>query len=335
MPSKPTVALVLPEQIARQMFKSEQLQRLSAVANVVGPIMPSPDEAAFAAAIADASVIISGWRAPAFDEKLVSMAPQLKLIAHSAGSVKPFVSDAVYDRGIHVTTAAAGNAYPVAQFTVATMISLLKQVPWISTAYARGDQEELLRRKALCRELQDMEVGIISASRVGREVVKILKQQPRLTIKLYDPMLKPEQASAMGVKLVSFEDACRSEVVSIHAPSLPTTHHMFNARSLALLPDHAVLVNTSRGALIDETALVAELRRRPLYVALDVTDPEPPAATSPLRTCPNLVMTPHIAGALKQGRFDMGQIAIEEALRFLAGQPLQHEVTRAMLPTQA
>jgi phosphoglycerate dehydrogenase-like enzyme len=96
-----------------------------------------------------------------------------------------------------------------------------------------------------------------------------------------------------------------------------------------------VLVNTSRGTLIDESALVAELKRRQLYVALDVTDPEPPAPDSPLRTAPNLVLTPHIAGALRQGRLDMGQIAIEETLRFLKGEPLQHEVTRAMLPTQA
>lgn len=333
MPSKPTVALVLPEAIAKQMFKPEQLQRLSAVANVIGPT--GPGSPGFADALADAVAIISGWRSPAFDQAFLSQAPKLKLIAHSAGSVKVFVSDELFDRGIHVTTAAAGNAFPVAQFAVATMISLLKQVPWISAAYARGDQDEILRRKALCRELQDLEVGVIGASRVGKEVIRILRQQPRLRIKVYDPMLKPEQASAIGAELVSFEDACRSEVVTIHAPSLPSTRHMFNPRTFALLPDHAVLVNTSRGSLIDENALVCELKRRPLYAAIDVTDPEPPAADSPLRTCPNLVITPHIAGALRQGRFDMGQIAIDETLRFLAGEPLQHEVTRAMLPTQA
>jgi phosphoglycerate dehydrogenase-like enzyme len=333
MSSKPTIALVLPEVVARQMFKPEQLQRLGHVANVVGPV--TPDNDGFDSAVVDAVAIISGWRSPKFDEAFLKRAPNLKFIAHSAGSVKAFVSDALFERGIRITTAAAGNAFPVAQFTIATMVSLLKQVPWISQAYARGDQEEILRRKALCRELQDIDVGIIGASRVGREVIRILNQQPRVKIKVFDPMLKAEQATAMGALRVSFEEACRSEVVSIHAPSLPSTRHMFNSMTLSLLPDHAVLVNTSRGSLIDETALVAELKRRPLYAAIDVTEPEPPAPDSPLRSCPNLVMTPHIAGALRQGRFDMGQLAIDETLRFLAGQPLQHEVTRAMLPTQA
>jgi phosphoglycerate dehydrogenase-like enzyme len=80
---------------------------------------------------------------------------------------------------------------------------------------------------------------------------------------------------------------------------------------------------------------VAEVRRRPLYVLLDVTDPEPPAHESPLRTEPNILLTPHIAGAMNQARSDMGRIAIDETLRFLRGESLDHEVTRAMLPTQA
>jgi len=334
MSSKPTVLLLLPDQIARQMFRPEQLKRLSEIAEVVGPYMPDQGTPALQA-MSRADVIITGWRTPMFTPERLALAPRLKLIAHSAGSVKPIVCDAVFERGIRVTTAAAGNAHPVAQVTIAWMISLLKQMPWIAQAYARNDREEYLRRKALCRELMDISVGIVGASRVGREVLRLLRQFPRLTIRVYDPYLTPEQAQAMGAELCSLEQVCRCEVVSIHAPNLPSTRHMFNARTLALLPDHAVLINTARGALIDEAALVAELHRRPLYVALDVTDPEPPLPDSPLRSAPNLVLTPHIAGAVSQGRFDMGQIAIDETLRFLRGQPLEHEVTPAMLPTQA
>jgi phosphoglycerate dehydrogenase-like enzyme len=334
MPSKPTVVLLLPDHIARQMFTAVQLKRLTDVATVVGPVM-STDGARYSDAMGVATAVITGWRTPPIDGAILSIGPNVKLIAHSAGSVKNLVNDDVYDRGIRVTTAAGGNAYPVAQFTVATIISLLKQVPWIAPAYARGDQEEYLRRKALCRELQDLNVGVIGASRVGREVIKILKTCPRLSIKLYDPHLSDQLAAKLGVEKCPLEEVCACEVVTVHAPSIPETRHMMNARTLALLPDHAVLVNTSRGSLIDEAALVNEVKRRPLYVALDVTDPEPPAPDSPLRTLPNIILTPHIAGALKQGRLDMGQIAIEETLRFLNGEPLQHEVTRAMLPTQA
>ncbi len=115
---------------------------------------------------------------------------------------------------------------------------------------------------------------------------------------------------------------------------------MLNARVLSLLPDHAVFINTSRGALVDEAALVAEVRRRPLYVLLDVTDPEPAAPDSPLRTVPNILLTPHIAGVTpRSGGVNrpaaraMGRLAIEQVLRFLRREPLEHEVTREMLAT--
>src|SRR5581483_4071727 len=138
--------------------------------------------------------------------------------------------------------------------------------------------------------------GIIGASRIGRIVIGMLKGYNGVGVKLFDPYVSSEQASAMGVQSASLDDVCRCEVVSVHAPNIPETRHMLNARTLGLLPDHAVLINTSRGALIDEAALIAELRRRPLYVALDVTDPEPPAKDSPLRSEPNVILTPHIAG---------------------------------------
>ncbi len=110
---------------------------------------------------------------------------------------------------------------------------------------------------------------------------------------------------------------------------------MMNARTLGLIPDHGLFINTSRGALVDESALLAEVRRRPLYVALDVTDPEPPAADSPLRQERNILLTPHIAGATRQARRAMGAQAIEQVICFLQDRPLTAEVTREMLPTQA
>lgn len=340
MSSKPVVALALPTDTARQMFRPEDLERLRGQAGVIGPVAHaglSPGELseAYRRLVAGADVAITGWGSLPLDAGLLGSAPRLRLIAHSAGSVKGLVDEGVYDRGIRVTNAAGVNAVPVAQFTVALMVSLLKQVPWIGEAYRRDDREELSRRRAVARELQDLNIGMVSASRIGREVLRLLRSYPRLKIKLYDPLLASAEAASMGVELASLEDVCRCDVVTIHAPKLPETHHMFDARRLALLPDHAVLINTSRGALIDEAALVAELHRRPLYVALDVTDPEPPARDSPLRSAPNLLLTPHIAGAMNQARLDMGRTAIDETLRFLRGEGLNFEVTRVMLPTQA
>lgn len=335
MPVRPTVALVLPPPLMPIMFRPADLDRLKSAARVVGPF-DRTDVSGLQDGLAEAVAIVTGWGSPKFDEPLLSLAPKLKLLAHSAGSVKGLIDEGIYDRGVQVINAALANAVPVAQYTVAMMLALLKQIPWLTRDMAAArSREDMLERMTRVRELQHITVGLIAASRIGREVIKLLKGYPDVHVKVYDPYLRPEQAAELGVELTSLEDVCRCEVVSVHAPNIPETRHMLDARTLALLPDHAVLINTSRGALIDEAALVAEVRRRPLYVLLDVTDPEPPPADSPLRSEPNILLTPHIAGAMNQARLEMGRLAIDEVLRFLAGEPLRHEVTRAMLPTQA
>ncbi|MBC7783412.1 MAG: hydroxyacid dehydrogenase [Burkholderiales bacterium] len=335
MSSKPVVSLAVGPETYKRMFRIEDLDRLHLVATVRGPVPAGAGVDDYRHILEPADAVITGWGTIRLSPAMLANANRLKLIAHSAGTVKSLVDEWVFDHGIRITTAASANAVSVAQYTVAMMVSLLKQIPWIAQAYARGDQEETRRRRQLIRELMDMDVGIIGASRVGREVIAILRSYPRLTVKCFDPYLTPEQAAQLGVQPATMQEVCRCQVVSIHAPDTPETHRMLGPRALALLPDHAVLINTSRGALVDEDALHTELKKRPLYVCLDVTDPEPPRADSPLRTAANVILTPHVAGALQQACKDMGELAISETLRFFAGQPLQHEVTRDMLPTQA
>jgi phosphoglycerate dehydrogenase-like enzyme len=331
MAGKPIVAMALSRGVYEQMFTPQSLQWLSAAADVRGPVETGAAEQILPI-LADAEAAITGWGTARFDAELLSKCPKLRMVAHSAGSVKGLVTDAVFERGIRVTTAAGANAAPVAETTVAMMVVMLKRIPWLFAL--RGDKQ-LVKTIGPIRELRDLCVGIISASRVGREVMRLLKNYPRLRVLVYDPFLSVDEAAGLGVEKATLEQVCGCDVLSIHAPSIPETRHMLNARTLALLPDHAVLINTSRGSLIDEAALVAEVRRRPLYVYLDVTDPEPPAANSPLRDERNILLTPHVAGAMHQGRRDMGRLAIDETLRFLRGEPLNHEVTRTMLETQA
>jgi phosphoglycerate dehydrogenase-like enzyme len=324
MAIKPVVVLALPAQSRMQMFLETDLAKFAESVTVIRP--QTIDPAALYPSLTNAEICITGWGSPKFGPDLLTAAPKLRFVAHSAGGLKTIVTNALYDRGIRVTTAAAANAVPVAHFTIAQIISLLKQIPWLGPAMARNDTNEIARRKSHCRELMGMEVGIIGASRIGRLVIAMLHTYPSLTIKVYDPFLSTDEAKELGVVVTSLEEVCRCEVVTVHAPSVPATRHMLNARTLALLPDHAVLVNTARGALIDEAALIAEVRRRPLYVALDVTDPEPPLPDALLRRELNILLTPHIAGAMNQSRREMGRLAIAEVLHFIRGE---------MLPTQA
>jgi phosphoglycerate dehydrogenase-like enzyme len=122
----------------------------------------------------------------------------------------------------------------------------------------------------------------------------------------------------------------RADVVSLHAPANESTRHMLDAEGLALMKDDALLINTARGALIDEFALVKELSKGRFFAFLDVTDPEPPAAQSPLRKLDNVVVTPHIAGCIENCN-RMGELAVEELRRFFAGEAAVYQVTRESL----
>src|SRR4051794_10827284 len=241
MGSKPTVAMALSRGVHDQMFTADDLERLRVVATIVGPADGGAG-GQIAALLRDATVAVTGWGTARFDAKLLASAPKLKLIAHSAGSVKSVVADAVYEHGIRVTTSAAANAAPVAETTVAMMVVMLKRIPWLLKSHG---SKNLARQIGPIRELRDLSVGIIGASRVGREVIRLLKSYPRLSVRVYDPYLSDADAKEMRVERATLEETCACDVVSVHTPQVPQTLHMLNAQTLALLPDHAVLINTS------------------------------------------------------------------------------------------
>jgi phosphoglycerate dehydrogenase-like enzyme len=116
-------------------------------------------------------------------------------------------------------------------------------------------------------------------------------------------------------------------VVTIHAPSIPSTDKLLNSITLALMKDDAVLINTARGTIIDENALVAELEKGRLFACLDVTDPEPPVTDHPFRKLPNVVLLPHIAGAVNNGLHRIGKYTVNEIIKFLNNENLKGEVT--------
>jgi phosphoglycerate dehydrogenase-like enzyme len=249
-------------------------------------------------------------------------------MAHMGSSVTRFVSDALWQRGILVTTAAPALARDVAVTTVGLIIVGLKRIWPLGQNVREGGWRESPYWPS--RELYGKKVGIVGASHVGRHTIDLLRPfGPQIL--LYDPYVSAEQASLLGATKVELDDLLRqADVVSLHAPAKPETHHMLNAERLARIKDGALLVNTARGSLVDEAALVDELRKGRFFAFLDVTDPEPPAADSPLRRLENVVVTPHLAGCIEDcGR--LGEMAVEELRRHFSGEPPLYEVTADML----
>ena len=285
------------------------------------------------AALAEADVLFATWGMPKLDEEFLAAAPRLKAVFYAAGSVKCFATPDSYKRGILISSAWQANAIPVAEYSHATTLLGLKGF-WSSQRLARAGK--FSHQHSPMAGAFRSNVGLVSLGAIGRLVAGHLAKH-EINILAYDPFATPAAAASLGVTLVSLEELfAKSHVVSIHTPWLPETEKMINGPLLRSMPQGATLINTSRGAVIDETDLCEVLAERSDITAiLDVTHPEPPLPDSPLRTLENVVLTPHIAGSIGGEIARMGYWMNDELDLYLAGKPLRHGVSEDMLARMA
>lgn len=329
--NRPTIAIAIGKMHYPRMFSQQAWDELDSFANVIHHGGQNPaNKVELMELLRDADGVITSWDVAALDADVVAAAPKLRAMAHMGSSVKRFVSDAFWQRGIHLTSAGVALAKNVAETTLGLMIVGQKRIfPLGQHIRDGGWRDSPAWDKWFSRELYRKNVGIIGASNVGRYVIELLKPFGA-KILLYDPFVSLEDAQKLGAKKVElYQLLAQSDVVSLHAPANKSTFHMLNAEGLALMKDEALLINTARGTLIDEPALINELLKGRFFAFLDVTDPEPPALDSPLRTLDNVVVTPHIAGCIENCN-QMGELAVEELKRFFAGEPAVYQITPEM-----
>ena len=317
----------------RELFSEADLDRLRVLGTVLNaePIGAWDDGAD--AVLAEAEVIVGHWGCPPLDAAMLGRTPRLGLFAYAAGTVKMTLTDAVWDRDIRVTSGANANAEPVAEFTLAAILFANKGVLWrrgpadYSAMSAMGDPQWGNYGRT---------IGIVGGSLIGRRVIELLRPFPHLRVTLYDPYVSAEEAASLGVEKLELNELCGgADVLSIHAPALPETMHMIGAAQLSALANGATVINTARGPLIDHEAFMPHLASGRLYAILDVTDPEPLPADSPLLEMPNVWISPHLAGTQGSELARMTDYAIEEIRRWSAGEPALNEITRARLATMA
>lgn len=324
-------AIVLAMQPSRteHVLPEAVLRRLDGIGRLLDaePLQHFDDERA-RRLLSEAEILITGWGAPYVGREVLTLAPKLKLVVHAAGTVKGIVDACIFDAGIAVSHAAEANAVPVAEFTLAAIIFAGKHVFRFRDLYVADrhrDRTHPMQHEAIGNYRRA--VGIIGASRIGRRVIELLKPFDYQVL-LFDPTVDAEQAGALGTEKVELDDLMRrSDIVSVHAPSLPSTRHMIDASKLALMKNGATLINTARGALIDEDALLAVLKTGRIEAVIDVTDPEIPGPESAFYDLSNVFLTPHIAGAVGLERSRLGEMAADEAERFIKGEPMLYGLT--------
>jgi phosphoglycerate dehydrogenase-like enzyme len=327
--------VALRPSLYRQLFTAESDRMLREIGRVV-----FQDEernltsAELAQRVSGFDAVVTGWGTPALTDEVLWAADRLRLITHTAGSIKQLLPPAVFERGIAVTHAAGAIAPAVAELSLMLTLLMLRQAH-IHDRILRAGDWRAARELTIGQELAGQRIGVVGAGYTGRCFIKHLRALDA-EVWVYDPYLADERAVALGMRKVDLHtllSSCR--VVSLQAPPTRETYHMIGAGELRALQDGAILINTARATLVDQAALLSELRTGRISAALDVFDQEPLPEDNPFRALPNVFMTPHIAGASLQARHRQGQAIVEELARFAAGRPLQWLVTADMLETMA
>lgn len=331
---QPSVLVTIPPSLYQQLFAPETQARLQTFAQLrTNEREGNWTSEQLVAAIGDVDAVITGWGTPTFTPEVMAAAGQLRLIAHSAGSIKKMLPPHVFDSDVQVTHAAAAIAPAVAEMTMLLILLSLRQVHVQDRKLKAGVPWR--EAQFMGQELAGQRVGVVGAGHTGRNVIRLLRGWDA-EVWVADPYLDAERAARLGVTRVSLDELfSQCPIVTVQAPPTDETFRMIKAHHLASLPDGAIFVNTARSHTVDTDALLAELQSGRIQAALDVFDQEPLPADSPFLQLENVILTPHTAGASRQARLRQGEIIVDELERFLHGEPLHYPVTGDMLATMA
>jgi len=311
-------------------YPLQEQQELQELADFYAPPQTRDSIIANRELLRDAEVIFSGWGAPVMDEAFLKAAPNLKAVFYGAGTIGYCTSEAFWDRDILITSAYAGNAVPVAEYTLGViMLSLKNFWRFVSDSRSGGGVGNHTRYVPGCFRTT---VALIGCGMIGRRLLALLEPFDLRSI-VYDPFLTEAEADQLGAKLCTLDEAFQQgDVVSLHAASKRETRGLITGRHFSLMKQGATFINTARGQIVREKEMIEALGvRTDLTAVIDVVDTEPIPVDSPLLTLPNVLYTPHIAGSLGPECGRLGQYMVQEFKRYLAGEPLQWQITREMV----
>ncbi len=331
---KPRALMAVTPRQRAEIFSDEALAKLKSIAEVEyyqgAENMPREE---LLSRISRFQALITCWGSPKLDRAVLETATLLRLVCHSAGSVRPYVCREVFERGITVTNASSAIAVSVAETTIALMLTSLRHL---------HDHNSKLRGSGAGRaefgpvhELARRRVGLVGFGEVGRRVAALLKAF-ECEILVYDPYRSTGEVEVAGCIPSSLEDLMKeSDIVTIHASNIRANRHMIDGTLLGSMKEGTLLVNTARGELIDEEAMLREVVSGRIFAALDVFEAEASVIAARLKESPNAFLTPHIAGMSVEARRRQGDVVAEDVARFFAGGRPRNLVTKEMLEWMA
>ena len=309
-----------PRVLLVESIHAEALAWLRGQADVI--VAPDPREETLLALAPDCDAVIiraSGR----VDARFLSQAPRLRVVARHGVGLDNIDVDACTRRGVRVVHTPLATVEAVAEHTAGLMLAVAKGIVGSDTAVRTGEFSSR-RSTAVAVELRGKTLGVVGFGRIGRRVAEICRAAFAMAVLFADVLPRHDAAVLLHAERVPLDELlARSDVVSLHVPLTAETYHLVDAVRLARLRPGAILINTSRGAVVDEAALVPALEDRRLAVGLDVYEQEPLPVSSPLIRLANVVLTPHVASHTEEALRAMGMVA-DDVMRVLRGDPPRH-----------
>ena len=309
-------------------FLPEDRERLCAFAEVVQhPEERRPTDEEKLAACRDVDAVIVGRGGGGLTEEIVLAAENLKVVGVVGGSVRMIEPEFVLDQGLTIINTGWAMSNAVAEFTVAMMLCGLRDISYMIDAL----RSEGWGRARNPFDLTGKPVGLVGFGMIARRVVEFLRPFQN-EIRVCDPYVGDDQIARYGAQRADLHDLLRNSfVVSLHAGLTPETRGMIGTEELRLIPDGGLVVNTARAGVVDEDALVAELKTGRIRAALNVYWKEPLPKDHPLRELDNVILTPHGGGATQDTLKRHSSSIVDDLERLFKGEAPENVVTREMV----
>lgn len=289
------------------------------LAELIGPATETPDDPFSAVPQANALIAAGG----VFGPEVLDRAPKALVVSRTGIGYDKVDVAAATERGVAVCNTPDAPTISTAEFALALLLSAAKKLKTAENALlTSGGQPRDFYKEHDAIELHGRQLGLVGFGRIGRYVAKVAKALG-MNVAAYDPYVEPAHAAELGVELRGkLEDVLAdADFVSLHLPMSESTAKIVNADTLAQFKQGAMLINASRGGLVDEAAVLNALNKGRLSgFAADVTDPEPPHLDNPLLNRPDVLITPHVGSATADGKRRILTAAVDNVVHVLRGE---------------
>lgn len=305
--------------VVAERLSDSAMDRLRAAGEVVE--LAACDPNTLLAAVRDCDALVVRTYADV-SETVFGASPKLKVVGRAGVGVENIDLAAAARFGVVVVHTPAASTQAVAELVVGFMIELERRVHW-AQAELRKEAFMSARRRLAGRQLGEMTLGIIGFGRIGQRLAEIAHRAFAMRV-LFDDIREIEHDTAIATQAGKDEIYAEADVISLHVPLTDQTNHLIGATALGKMRKSALLINTSRGAVVDAKALADALSNGELAgAAIDVFDAEPPRPDHPLLAAPNCILTPHIGSRTRSSLAAMNDV-VDDVIAVLQGRPPRH-----------